>query len=233
MTATKECGRVTGQGKKYTSAQKALYLYWNDWLVASGISSMNPGGYRLPIVRGAWNVSSIPSSEKEEYESCLNKYKQQAEKNSARAIIYVLTPSMDDQFQRLIVVRPGPINPVNVKIRIPVTKKWEDFENKYSTRPSSIKVNLYLNGINTGNSLTLDEEHGWTGEFTDLENKTGYTVVEENTPQGYTPSCSGSQSSGFTITNTLQTTSLTVTKKWEDDNNRDGMRPRNIRRNFM
>ena len=33
------CGQVTGSGQNYTSSQRALYRYWNEWVELSGIKS--------------------------------------------------------------------------------------------------------------------------------------------------------------------------------------------------
>ena len=114
-------------------------------------------------------------------------------------------------------------------IDIPVKKTWNDDNNAYGNRPSSITVKLYKDGVDTGESLTLNSANGWSGTFSDLEDGTGYTVRETSVPTGYTSQITGSQSSRFTITNTLQRTSVKVTKSWNDDNNRDGKRPSSIR----
>lgn len=109
-----------------------------------------------------------------------------------------------------------------------------------------------------GKTLTLDASNGWAGTFTGLlKHIPGtvtdyvYTVREEATPialpmaeggagaapQGdtpipfYTTEITGSMLLGYTVINTHvpQTTSISGSKTWNDDNNRDGKRPESIR----
>lgn len=42
-----------------------------------------------------------------------------------------------------------------------VTKIWEDYDNRYDTRPGSIQVQLYQNGNEYGQSVTLDASGNW------------------------------------------------------------------------
>ena len=141
---------------------------------------------------------------------------------------------MDAQFQNLLVARrlgdPSNVPMPSVKIDIPVTKNWNDNNNANQNRPNSITVRLYSNGSDTGKSLTLNASNNWKGTFTNLDDKSGYSVKEINVPAGYTASYSGNQSNGFVITNNLITTSVKVNKTWNDENNRDGKRPRNSTR---
>ena len=80
----------------------------------------------------------------------------------------------------------------------------------HGNRPSSITAKLYKNGSDTGKSVTLNSSNGWKGTFTGVEDASGYSVQESSVPTGYTASYSGDKSSGFTITNTLKTTSVKV-----------------------
>ena len=70
------------------------------------------------------------------------------------------------------------------KTSISVTKVWKDLENLYGERPEFITIRLLADGNDTGESLTLSEENGWTDVFTGLDEdsengKIKYTVVEE------------------------------------------------------
>ncbi len=88
-------------------------------------------------------------------------------------------------------------------IRIPVTKVWDDENDADGIRPESVTVELYLNGEPTGRTLVLNESNGWSGTFTNLEDKTDnlWTVVE-TAVEDYESSVSGNAESGFVITNT-------------------------------
>lgn len=117
---------------------------------------------------------------------------------------------------------------------ISVSKVWDDADNRDGIRPDSVTILLYANGVPTGKSLTLNAENNWYGLFEDLcVNESGskifYTIVEEQV-SGYISEISGNDSNGFEVTNThdIETTDLTVTKVWNDNDNQDGMRPGSI-----
>lgn len=57
-----------------------------------------------------------------------------------------------------------------------------------------------------------------------------YTVAEDNVPEDYTATITGSAADGFIITNTYKATvrEWTVNKVWDDGNNQDGKRPESI-----
>ena len=131
------------------------------------------------------------------------------------------------------------------KITITVTKKWEDDSNCDGIRPTSLS--LHLNGIDLTQS-TIDPDQSqsggasneWTYTWTGLyknERINGetkaieYSVTEPDVPEGYElTSITGDAETGFTVTNTHtpETTSVTVTKVWDDDNDRDGIRPASV-----
>ncbi len=108
---------------------------------------------------------------------------------------------------------------------IDVTKSWDDMDNKFGLRPDSITVQLYTtdaNGENltavTGKTLTLTANNSWKGAFADLPqfNKDGsaiyYTVAEVNASDRYTSTVAKDNNGNFTITNTLKTGDLVITK---------------------
>ena len=101
-------------------------------------------------------------------------------------------------------------------------------------RPSSVEFELYKNGIATGTKKTLTGNN-WTATFDNLPvyedgQEITYTVKEVDVPDGYTSSGDGTEANGYTITNsyTPDTTQITVTKQWEDNNNQDEKRPTSI-----
>jgi hypothetical protein len=123
---------------------------------------------------------------------------------------------------------------------INVTKLWNDNKNQDNVRPSTVKVQLYADNVMVDGKtiyLTADENGNWSGKFTDLlqynDGKLiNYSVKEADVDTNYDsePAIIGDQAHGFTITNshTLQTTSVKVTKTWNDANNQDGLRPTSI-----
>ena len=115
-----------------------------------------------------------------------------------------------------------------------VVKVWKDDGNRDGLRPVSIKVQLEADGVDYGPEITLDEGNGWSHTWDGLPEKAdgktiAYTVTETSTVAGYT---SASTVSGdvTTITNTHEAgyTSMGVRKVWEDDDNRDNLRPDSI-----
>lgn len=120
------------------------------------------------------------------------------------------------------------------RISIDVLKVWEDNNNQDGIRPYEIVVILLANGEETRRTLTLSEENGWAGSFSDLDEyqdgqKILYTV-EEITVDGYETEISGDMESGFTITNTHVPETITVSgsKTWDDEDDQDGKRPDEI-----
>ena len=110
---------------------------------------------------------------------------------------------------------------------ITVTKAWDDGDDQDGIRPGSVEVQLYADGTAYGDPVTVTASDNWQYTWTNLpEYKAGkpivYTVKEVSVPTGYT-----SQVNGFTITNTHvpETTSVTVTKAWDDGDDQDGLRP--------
>ena len=128
-------------------------------------------------------------------------------------------------------IQTVPDKPITTKVK--VSKKW------VGPRSGSVSVHLLADGVDTGQSLILDEAGDWKGAFTDLRKYTAdgrqiaYTVSEDPV-DGYTGEVTGDMASGFTVTNTnVQTTRVAGTKTWDDDGNRDGVRPDSITVNLL
>ena len=104
-------------------------------------------------------------------------------------------------------------------------------------------MKLLADGEETGKTLALSEDNGWSGIFKDLEAKKdgkeiNYTVEEETDSvitgedgEGtYAFAVKGSAKEGFTITNTHtpEKTAVEGSKTWVDEEDKDGVRPKNI-----
>ena len=121
------------------------------------------------------------------------------------------------------------------KLSVSVRKVWNDGNNQDGIRPESVTVRLYQNDIATDKTLTLSEENGWQGSFVDLfKNENGatvnYSVKEDNVPEGYECDIKKDDNGVFVITNSHipAVMSIPVSKVWDDDNNRDGIRSSDI-----
>jgi len=163
----------------------------------------------------------------------LNKYE------NGRQIAYTIQEVIGDKYNKSISgnVSSGFTiinNLIEEKIKIPVTKVWNDNNDEDGIRPESITVKLYANGKDTGKTLTLKSGNGWSGTFENLNqsengNPITYTIKEVSV-DGYQTTISGDATSGFTIknTHTVEKIQIPVTKVWNDNNNQDGIRPASI-----
>lgn len=115
-------------------------------------------------------------------------------------------------------------------VDVPVTKSWSDNDNKDGNRPDSVTVRLYADGVEVA-SHVLTAAENWTYIFVDLpryqdDHKTEivYTVNEDAVPM-YSV-----QINGYNLVNVYQpeVTSLSVAKRWNDNNNEANKRPRSI-----
>jgi len=121
-----------------------------------------------------------------------------------------------------------------------VTKVWDDVSNKENTRPEKITIALKKGNTTVETKELSGNGNIWTTKFEDLykyENgkKINYTVEEIGVPES-TDECAvsvtvdGSIEDGFTITNKfVPKTEYRVHKEWDDDDNRDGLRPESIK----
>ena len=114
-------------------------------------------------------------------------------------------------------------------IAVTGTKTWDDADDQDGMRPDEITVRLLANGQEI-DSKTVTAEENWEYSFEDLpkyENHgtpISYTVLE-NGVEGYQTAIDG-----YDITNsyTPGKVSVSVVKSWQDDNDKDGIRPDEI-----
>jgi len=113
-------------------------------------------------------------------------------------------------------------------VEVAGTKTWKDNNNQDGKRPESITVNLIANGEKI-DSVEVTEADGWAYKFENLPKfEAGEEIayaVTENAVEGYTVTVDG-----YNLTNsyTPELTSVTVTKNWQDTNDKDGIRPDSI-----
>ena len=119
-------------------------------------------------------------------------------------------------------------------LTIPVTKVWNDNDNNDKIRPDKVVVHLYADGKDTNKTVELSEDNQWNASFTDLDQykegkKIVYTVVEDEV-KGYKVGITGSQDTGYVLTNTHgnETVEVKGTKTWDDQKDQDKVRPTKI-----
>lgn len=125
---------------------------------------------------------------------------------------------------------------ISAVTNVVVNKYWEDAANQDGVRPDSVAVTLSGSDGKTYKA-TLTKDTGFSKTFENLPvffnngTKITYTVTEDAV-NGYTGKIT-TDDTGYilSITNThaLETIRKTVTKTWDDGNDRDGIRPTNVK----
>lgn len=151
-------------------------------------------------------------------------------------VVYTVTEDKVDNYTTKIdgttitnTYKPG-------KTSLTVTKNWKDANNQDGLRPASIQVQLYKDGLATDQVVELSAANDWKGAFENLDAKEAgkaitYTVKEVAVPDGYKVTVNDKDKANIVLTNTHEPalTEMKVTKKWEDANNQDGLRPKSIK----
>ena len=114
------------------------------------------------------------------------------------------------------------------------TKTWNDADDQDGVRPESITINLLADGqVVATKIVTKNDNWSWTFEnlpkYRDQGTEIVYTVTEEAVTDYET------EVNGFNVTNTHTPATVEVagTKTWNDDSNRDGVRPESITINLL
>ena len=115
-------------------------------------------------------------------------------------------------------------------IDVPVTKTWNDNNNKDGNRPNAITVRLFADGVEV-DSHVLTAADNWAYTFAerpryqeDHKTEIVYSVNEDPVPM-YTV-----EINGYNLVNNYhpELTSIAVSKIWQDDNNAARRRPTSI-----
>ena len=119
------------------------------------------------------------------------------------------------------------------KISISGSKTWDDNDNQDGKRPEKITVRLFADGTEV-TSKTVTAENEWNWLFTDLNKyakgrEIQYTITEDKV-ENYITNIEKTEN-GYVVTNsyTPETTSISVEKVWNDNDNQDGVRPASIK----
>lgn len=121
------------------------------------------------------------------------------------------------------------------KTSVSASAEWKDNDDQDGIRPASISVQLIADGKAVDDKVTLDAEGKWSKTWTGLpKNNKGteikYTVEYSRIPSAYTTKTSGSAAAGYKVTAsyTPKTTSLAASVTWNDEDNRDAIRPTEV-----
>ncbi len=129
------------------------------------------------------------------------------------------------------------------KVSATANVTWDDAENQDGIRPASVSLQLKSKveggeAVNVGDNVTVkaDADGNWTKTWTDLPKYNAgkvieYTVEESGLPEGYTATVGKDEETGaITVKNshTPAVKDLTVSAKWDDADNQDGVRPASV-----
>ena len=117
-------------------------------------------------------------------------------------------------------LKPEPIN---------VTKVWIDTD---TSKRQDVTINLYKDG-EFNQTIILNDANNWKHTFEGLPKYLSdgtlikYAIDEANVPEGYLKIITNNTLYNFTVTN-IELKNINVNIEWNDDNNRDGLRPNNV-----
>lgn len=127
------------------------------------------------------------------------------------------------------------------KTGITANVTWDDADNQDGIRPKEVTLQLKADGEAVGDAITVkaDSDGNWTKTWSNLPvNKEGavgqaivYTVEESGLPDGYASAVATDEETGaITVKNshTPAVKDLTVSAKWDDAENQDGVRPASV-----
>lgn len=127
------------------------------------------------------------------------------------------------------------------KTSITANVTWDDADNQDGIRPKELTLQLTADGEAVGDAITVkaDSDGNWTKTWTSLPvNKEGavgqavvYAVEESGLPDGYTITTGTDEETGAIILKNSYTPAvkdLTVSAKWDDADDQDGVRPESV-----
>lgn len=157
---------------------------------------------------------------------------------NGQRISYTLTESAIDGYANDIRSSGNTFTVTNTHIpetvNVDVTKIWTDGENQDGNRPDSISV-ILTGSDGKRYTTTITAANNWKHTFLKLPKffnegtQIEYTLTED-TMSGYSDVVEKRSDYVFVLTNKYSpaTVDVTIVKKWDDDNDRDGMRPESV-----
>lgn len=157
---------------------------------------------------------------------------------NGQRISYTLTESAIDGYANDIRSSGNTFTVTNTHIpetvNVDVTKIWTDGENQDGNRPDSISV-ILTGSDGKRYTTTITAANNWKHTFLKLPKffnegtQIEYTLTED-TMSGYSDVVEKRSDYVFVLTNKYSpaTLDVTIVKKWDDDNDRDGMRPESV-----
>lgn len=173
----------------------------------------HPNKVKVNLKNGDTVIDSITLSESDGWEGAFSNLPQR-DASGSEVSYTVAEDAVEGYSSKVTAGAEGGFTVTNTstaKVSVPVEKKW--------VGPAAAKatVRLLADGKDTGKSIELSESNNWKGSFEGLAkySKSGsevaYTVAEDPV-EGYSPEVTGDVGHGFTVTNTVKTGELDVSK---------------------
>ncbi len=111
---------------------------------------------------------------------------------------------------------------------------WDDDDNRDGIRPENVTVTLYADGVATEQVTVVGEAENWTYSFAELpeinsdsEENISYSVVIDEV-EGYEFTEDTDNQWSYTAKHEIATVTTQGSITWDDDSNRDGIRPESL-----
>ncbi len=209
-------------GYRYMNVRKVWYDYDNR-------DNLRPNNITVKLLDGENLIASVVLNESNgwyhEFER-LPKYDEEG-----RTIRYIFAEeNVPEEYSSYVTYRGDDYTINNGYVSLSVKKLWIDNNDENHCRPSNVTVILKA-GYNNIASVVLNESNGWYHDFGILPkyNQYGtivYSITEDDVPQEYQSSVS-SVDGKYTLRNSY-VTQAKVNITWDDDDNQDSTRPKNI-----
>lgn len=233
ITGDSTTGFIVTNSRTPETIEVSASKTWDD---ANNQDGKRPSNITLRLLADGVEVASKELSQAENWKwtfTNLPKYKLGGQK-----INYVVTEDAMEDYSCQVSSYDFTNTHIPEKTFLQVTKAWNDGDNQDGLRPQSVTIKLLADGQDTGRTLELNGDNLWTGTFTEIDvykpgavgQKVTYTVEEEAIGNGYETVITGDQVKGYVVTNSRipETIALSGSKTWDDQNNKDRIRPKYI-----
>lgn len=227
-TYSKDTFTITNTHVTETTSKKVTKV----WVDEDNIEGFRPDSIEVELLDG--NNEVVRTETLSASNGWIYEFSELPKKSNGQDIIYtVREKNIDEHYtvsydqENLVITNTRDVERTSKT----VSKIWNDSNNQDGIRPDVVTVYLKANG-EVVKTITLSEENNWSSVINDLEvYKNGDVVtytIEEEEIANYTASYSQDT---LTVTNTHDpyTKSITINKKWIDNNNQDGIRPGSIK----
>ena len=200
------------------------------WADSDNQDGKRPDSITVRLLADGKEVDSKTITEQEEWAwsfTDLDKYKE------GKEIVYTISEDTVPNYTSEVTDYNVTNTHTPEKTEVSGRKIWADSDNQDGKRPDSITVRLLADGKEVDSKI-VTAENEWNWSFTDLNKyakgrEIQYTITEDKV-ENYITNIEKTEN-GYVVTNsyTPETTSISVEKVWNDNDNQDGVRPASIK----